>query len=252
MDYRAIELSADRLNGQLAQCEGERGVHLIAASRNKYEEGGMDRGTATDDRAARIGLSILQYVLKDYHPRDFSVRMWDGSVWNAEAGQPVRFTMVIRHPGAVRSMFTSPSDRSLGQAFVYEDFDIEGDLESAFPMAEHLSALRLGVVDRIRLASQLFTLPPLKVPRTGRQAARLKGETHSIERDREAVTYHYNTSNDFFALYLDKRMVYSCAYFASLDEDLDSAQERKLDYICRKLRLKRGDRLLDIGCGWAD
>lgn len=79
---------------------------------------------------------------------------------------------------------------------------------------------------------------------------RLRGVRHSRHRDRKAVTYHYDVSNDFYSLFLDERMVYSCAYFSSLDEDLDAAQERKLDYICRKLRLRRGERLLDIGCGW--
>ena len=64
------------------------------------------------------------------------------------------------------------------------------------------------------------------------------------------MTYHYNVSNDFYALWLDQRMVYSCAYFEAADEDLDTGQERKLDYLCRKLRLVPGERLLDIGCGW--
>jgi len=210
----------------------------------------MEARRTTDHRAAKIGLSILQFLLKDYHPRDFAVRLWDGSTWDPEVGQPRRYTMVIRHAGALRNMFSLAGERALGQAYIYDDFDIEGDLENALPMAEHLFRLRLSIADRIRLASLLLRLPSVKTPRLGRQAARLKGKAHSIERDREAVTYHYNTSNDFFAFYLDKRMVYSCAYFGAPDEDLDSAQERKLDYICRKLRLKQGERLLDIGCGW--
>ena len=70
------------------------------------------------------------------------------------------------------------------------------------------------------------------------QPAELSGEVHSIERDRQAVTYHYDVSNDFYALWLDEQMVYSCAYFEAVDEDLDTAQARKLDYLCRKLRLR--------------
>jgi cyclopropane-fatty-acyl-phospholipid synthase len=158
--------------------------------------------------------------------------------------------MVIRHPGALRNMFLSRHQRALAQAYIYNDFDIEGNLERAFPMAEHLLGLHLGLTDRIRIGSKLLRLPSIRPPRVGRQAASLQGALHSIERDRQAVTYHYNTSNDLFALYLDKRMVYSCAYFSTPEEDLDSAQERKLDYICRKLRLCKGDRILDIGCGW--
>ncbi|MGA7294654.1 MAG: cyclopropane-fatty-acyl-phospholipid synthase family protein [Terriglobales bacterium] len=82
------------------------------------------------------------------------------------------------------------------------------------------------------------------------EPANFRGSVHSRDRDRQAVSYHYDLPADFYALWLDQRMVYSCAYFATLEEDLNSAQERKLDYICRKLRLRQGDRLLDIGCGW--
>jgi cyclopropane-fatty-acyl-phospholipid synthase len=207
------------------------------------------RTSRVDTEAAR-SLFILKLLLKDHHPRDYAFRLWDGSVWEAEAGQPVRFTMVIRHAGSLRTMFLGQSENAMGQAYVYDDFDVEGSMESAVSMAEHLFQLRLGVGDRLRLATQLLRLPSQQKPRAGRQAAILDGTVHSIERDRQAVTYHYNTSNDFFSLYLDKRMVYSCAYFESPDEDLESAQKRKLDYICRKLRLEKGDHLLDIGCGW--
>ena len=79
---------------------------------------------------------------------------------------------------------------------------------------------------------------------------RFGGKKHSPERDRRAVMFHYDVSNDFYRLWLDRRMIYSCAYFQSPNDDLDTAQEQKLDYICRKLRLRPGRRLLDIGCGW--
>ncbi len=69
-------------------------------------------------------------------------------------------------------------------------------------------------------------------------------------RDRQAIAFHYDVSNDFYACFLDRRMVYTCAYYRSPDGDLDQAQEDKLDLVCRKLRLKPGERLLDIGCGW--
>src|SRR5207245_2394626 len=93
-------------------------------------------------------------------------------------------------------------------------------------------------------------LPAGNHKRVGRQAARLSGSRHSRARDRQAISYHYDVSNDFYQLWLDSRMVYSCAYFAAPEDDLETAQQRKLDYICRKLRLRPGQRLLDIGCGW--
>lgn len=73
---------------------------------------------------------------------------------------------------------------------------------------------------------------------------------HSRERDRAAIRYHYDVGDDFYALWLDRHRQYSCAYFPTGMEDLDTAQERKLEHVCRKLRLRSGERLLDIGCGW--
>src|SRR6184192_409165 len=87
-------------------------------------------------------------------------------------------------------------------------------------------------------------------PRPNGAGAKVRGLLHSKERDREATNYHYDRSNDFFALWLDTRMIYSCAYFATPDDDLETAQEHKMEYLCRKLRLRPGERLLDIGCGW--
>ncbi len=206
--------------------------------------------TAARDRYVQITLSILQAVFKSYHPRNFAVRLWDGTTWGPDPDQQPLFTMVLQHPGSLRSMFLHVNEIALGEAYIYDDFDIEGDIEAAFAMASHLFGMRLSFAERIRLGRQLLKLPSIEIPRTGRGAAQLAGALHSKERDLQAVTYHYNASNEFFALWLDRRMVYSCAYFNSVEEDLDIAQERKLDYICRKLRLRRGDRLLDIGCGW--
>ena len=142
--------------------------------------------TKSED-SVRTSMSILQFLLKNYRPRDFAVRLWDGSTWDPEPGQPARFTMVIRHPAALRNMFLGAGERQFGEAYIYNDFDIEGHFEGALPMAEHLFGLHLGIADRIRLGRQLRRLPPNHVPRAGRQAARLRGAVHSIERDRQAV-----------------------------------------------------------------
>lgn len=202
------------------------------------------------DKTIETSISIIQKLLAQYHPRNFAVRLWDGTTWNAEPGQPTRFTMEIKHPGALRTMFWPPNEVSMAEAYIYDDFDIEGEIEPAFEMANHLFRLRLSAGERLTLGMQFLSLPSDRRARSGRQAAHLRGRRYTKERDRQAVTYHYDTSNDFFALWLDTRMVYSCAYFHSPNDDLDAAQERKLDYICRKLRLRRGERLLDIGCGW--
>jgi cyclopropane-fatty-acyl-phospholipid synthase len=147
-------------------------------------------------------------------------------------------------------MFWRIIDLTIGEAYIYGDFDIEGDFESAFALEEYFNSLRLSATDRVFCARQLLRLPSDDRPAAKRQPADLPGPVHSPGRDREAVRYHYDVSNDFYALWLDRRMVYSTAYFQDPEETLDAAQERKLDYICRKLRLRPGERFLDIGCGW--
>jgi cyclopropane-fatty-acyl-phospholipid synthase len=102
----------------------------------------------------------------------------------------------------------------------------------------------------LSLLKKLIGLPKDSRPRVGLQAANLKGRAQSAARARQAIAYHYDLSNEFFALWLDSRLVYSCAYFKSDGDDIETAEEQKLDHICRKLRLKPGERLLDIGCGW--
>lgn len=204
-----------------------------------------------DDRHARTSLSFLENLFADYHPRDFAVRLWDGSGWEAEPGQLPRFTLVIRRPGALRPIFQGASDVALGEAYIYDDIDIEGDIESVFDMAEYLKTQHWGLARRLGLGWRLLSLPSgSRRPASGYRTAHLSGARHSRERDRQAVTYHYDVSNDFYSLWLDERMVYSCAYFHSPDDDLETAQRQKLDYLCRKLRLRRDERLLDLGCGW--
>jgi cyclopropane-fatty-acyl-phospholipid synthase len=205
---------------------------------------------AADDSAAKA-LAIFQVLLRDYHPRNFAVRFWDGSQWPAETGSP-RFTLILNHPHALRCMLlNSATDLTISESYIRGDLDLEGDLEAAMPLASYLTGRRWPISTMLRVGWNLFRIPTSGPSgRNGQQPAELSGELHSIERDRQAVTYHYNVSNDFYALWLDQRMVYSCAYFETASEDLETAQVRKLDYLCRKLRLRAGEGLLDIGCGW--
>ena len=211
----------------------------------------MDTQVApTPESTASRTLAVLQDVMGDYHPRDFSVRLWDGTEWPAEIDPP-RFTLVFKHPGALRRMaHPRQLDLALGEAYIYDDFDIEGDIEGVFDVADFLSEKHWGFEIMFKLWWEVSHLPKEDNRRNGDRAARVHGREHSINRDKQAISYHYDVSNDFYALWLDKRMVYSCAYFKTPDDDLDTAQEQKLDYICRKLRLQPGERLLDIGCGW--
>ncbi len=206
--------------------------------------------TKTTDQAVQTTLSLLQDVFNTSPARNVAVRLWDGTTWQPKPAGPTRCTLVLQHPGALRKMFVPPSDLSLGEAYIYNDFDIEGDIEALLPLMEYFLEKPWGKMEQARFARSLLSLPKMGQPRPSNTAAKVRGALHSKERDRQATNYHYDRSNEFYALWLDTRMIYSCAYFATPDDELEKAQEQKLDYLCRKLRLKPGERLLDIGCGW--
>ena len=205
--------------------------------------------TKSADRAKSITLNILDELLPKDADSGVGVRMWDGSLWPDE--KPRDATIVLNHPGALKSMFSSMSEIGLAEAYLYDDFDIEGDIERVYDLGESLVKTSNSMQKKLKLGLSLRRLPEGEIHVHGRRGpADLTGDVHSIDRDRQAISYHYDVSNDFYALWLDRNLVYSCAYFDDAKEDLDSAQLRKLDYICRKLRLKPGQHLLDIGCGW--
>ncbi len=202
--------------------------------------------STTDATRSRVASLLDQFFPP---PRAFGVRLWDGTKLPS-VERPI-FTLVLNHPGALRRMFTPPVELSLGEAFIYGDFDIEGDIFSAFSLVDTITARTLSPGDIAALTRDLLALPrPGPRPLEGRGPAHLQGERHSRERDRAAIQYHYDVGNDFYSLWLDRNLQYSCGYFSTSVEDLDTAQERKLEHICRKLQLKPGERLLDIGCGW--
>ncbi len=201
------------------------------------------------EAAVSLTLKLLSEIFGPSGNEQVSFRLWDGTQW--PDAQPRRATIILKHPGALRAMFLPGTELELAEAYLFDDFDIEGDMIQVFDLEETIVEATAGFSRKLSIARDLMRLPDLARHDASRRAnARLAGRRHSIERDRQAVTYHYDQSNDFYALWLDHRMVYSCAYFPTPDTDLDSAQEYKLDYICRKLRLKPGQRLLDIGCGW--
>ena len=203
------------------------------------------------DPAREAALALLDHLLGGAGASDMAVRLWEGTTWRPphRPGDP-RATLVLNDPGALRAMVEAPSDLLLGEMYIFDDIDVEGDIESLFPAIDRLFELRLGVAERLRGAAWLRRLPKSASASHETFRAQLRGALHSKQRDARAVRHHYDVSNDFFSLWLDRLMVYSCAYFEHASDTLDQAQENKLDYLCRKLRLKPGERLLDIGCGW--
>ncbi|MEJ5255649.1 MAG: cyclopropane-fatty-acyl-phospholipid synthase family protein [Acidimicrobiales bacterium] len=157
-------------------------------------------------------------------------------------------TLVIRRPEAFSRMLTRPGELGLARAYVAGDVDLEGDL---FAVLESLDDLEPRIEPRavppLLRALGPGVLRPLPPPP---EEARLSGRLHSKERDRRAVTHHYDVSNAFYRLVLGPTLTYSCAVFESPDDSLEVAQTNKYDLICRKLGLQEDQRLLDVGCGW--
>ena len=198
--------------------------------------------------------NILRELLGPPAERSFAVRLWDGSVERPLNGRTPDFTIVLKRPGALRRMLLPPSEIALGEAYLRDDFDIEGDIEMVTGLADSVAGRMNSPRSLPGLGSELLSLPRNDLPPgysvRHRPIARWAGALHSRGRDAKAVRSHYDVGNDFYALWLDSRMVYSCAYFERGAETLDMAQTTKLEHICRKLRLQPGERLLDIGCGW--
>jgi cyclopropane-fatty-acyl-phospholipid synthase len=196
---------------------------------------------------------VLAALFGEPHGRSFDVKFWDGSIDHGGNPRPP-FTMVLNRPASLRRMLLPPNELSIVESYISGDTEIEGSMEAASNLGEMIG-------DRLRspLAVARLVGLVLKLPGTADdnladarfpERARKLGPRHAPVRDAAAIHFHYDVGNDFYKLWLDRRMVYSCAYFRSPDDSLDVAQEAKLDLICRKLRLKPGERLLDIGCGW--
>jgi cyclopropane-fatty-acyl-phospholipid synthase len=195
--------------------------------------------------------ALLDLLMGPSASRTFRVRLWDGST---EGPDDASFTFVLRRPEALRSILLPPTETRLAEAYLRGDIDVEGNLEAAVGLGDLFYERVLSPRAIWRLFRHVLRLPadPRKLRAGLRSGANIAtvGSIHDRARDAAAIRFHYDVGNDFYALWLDRRMVYSCAYFPTGSESLDDAQVAKLDYICRKLRLRPGDRLLDIGCGW--
>lgn len=188
----------------------------------------------------------------------FALRLWDGTtlmLGNAsrDDARP-QFTLVCRSASVVRSMVLGRDPLRLPDAYFRGDIDIEGDFFAALGLKDQLHSIRMSTFDRFSI---MFSAARLRTgyaasPRvnTGSPLQGRSVKAHSKIENQDAIAFHYDVSNEFYALWLDESMVYSCAYFERPAADLEEAQYAKLDHICRKLLLQPGDRLLDIGCGW--
>ena len=182
-----------------------------------------------------------------------ALRLWDGVTHSFGQGTS-RFTLILRDPGVLRDLVLKRGPIPLADAYFRGRLDVEGDLYEALGLKHHFQNLTLSGRERLGLlvdALRLKFAPASKVSPAGDPPGTTQfTHDHSPDSDRAAISHHYDVSNAFYKLFLDERMVYSCGYFHADDESLEQAQAHKLDHICRKLRLRAGERYLDIGCGW--
>jgi len=218
----------------------------------------VSRVSSSAYRGSELASELLTRLFRRL-PLSLTVRLWDGvslQVGSMSAGaQESPFSLVFRNPEAVCSAVLGRDPLRLAETYFRGDLDIEGDFFAALRLKDHLHALQMSVGEQLAAAATALRLRALN---SGRQQARIQWtpshgravKAHSKAENRDAIHFHYDVSNEFYALWLDRAMVYSCAYFERPDADLDSAQEAKLEHICRKLNLQPGERFLDIGCGW--
>jgi cyclopropane-fatty-acyl-phospholipid synthase len=223
----------------------------------------------TPDPSGRTGPSgtagqlvpVLEDLLKAELP--FRLRTWDGAV----AGPPGAPMLVLRNRKALRHLLWRPDELGLARAYVSGDLEIDpgSDLYDVLGSLARLLDRPQGMTMRphprdlfgpqgrrlLRTAVGAGAIGP-RPPLPPEEATRdkLVGSRHSLGRDRRAISHHYDVGNEFYRLVLGPSMVYSCAYWPTGTTGLEAAQEAKLDLICRKLGLRPGMRLLDVGCGW--
>ncbi|MFF9401162.1 class I SAM-dependent methyltransferase [Streptomyces sp. NPDC014744] len=206
------------------------------------------------DAALRLTALVEEFLGERLPVR---IRAWDGS----ESGPPGAPVLAVRNRRALRRLLWKPGELGLARAWVAGDIDIEGDLYEALDRLASLIWERDAAAEdavhpvrdpRVRaFAKGLLRLagpglPPTPPPEEVRSRF---GTLHTRRRDKAAISHHYDVGNDFYELFLGPSMVYSCGYWED-GGTLEEAQRDKLDLVCRKLALKEGDRLLDIGCGW--
>ena len=205
---------------------------------------------------ADAALRILKRLFRGFGG-GAELRLWNDSshrVGVCVGPGPPAFTLVLRDPMLLRRLVTQGGPVLLADAYFRGQIDVEGDLYSALALKGHFEGLSLPWRDKLAMLFDAWRLPRhVELAHADTLLNRMTqrfSRQHTHRSDAQAIAFHYDVSNAFYALWLDAERVYSCAYFKTPDDTLDEAQRNKLEHICRKLRLRRGEHLLDIGCGW--
>jgi cyclopropane-fatty-acyl-phospholipid synthase len=211
--------------------------------------GMRQRGTSAAQLANRLLADLADGKLAQL---PVAIRFWDGSMLAPRDRNDVP-VVVANDRRALAHLLYQPGQVGLARAWVDGSLTVQGDLDDVLQTRHEFDGVSLSFEDRVRLtiaAVRIAGPAVLRRPPVPSIEASVAGERHSLARDSSSVRHHYDVSNDFYRLVLGPTMVYSCAYFSTGEETLEEAQARKLDLICRKLRLSEGERFLDVGCGW--
>lgn len=186
---------------------------------------------------------------------DASIKLWDGSIHPLGRKVTSPFLLSLMGPGVIGALLRRPSLDTLIRQYVEKGIDFTGGTIIDFGLSLNRDgrSAKLGTLQKLGLVARLapfFLARPDAAPDDQGFAGEITGKSRATADNKAYVQFHYDLSNDFYALFLDPEMVYSCAYYTDWANDIATAQRDKLEMICRKLRLKAGDRFLDIGCGW--
>jgi cyclopropane-fatty-acyl-phospholipid synthase len=191
---------------------------------------------------------LRRQLARSLPARPFAVRFWDGTVLPATNGGGPTFT--VRSPAAVAHVLRAPGQLGIGRAYVAGLLEVD-DLDAVMDLLAGWSPPTLDRASRAQLAvSAMRACGLTPAPRVPEIELRPRGRRHSPARDARSVRHHYDVSNEFFALFLDRSMTYSCGVFSRGASTLEEAQRTKLELVCEKLELKPRERVLDVGCGW--
>jgi cyclopropane-fatty-acyl-phospholipid synthase len=188
---------------------------------------------------------VLSYLFNDYLG-SFMIHLWNDS--KLRIGHDISaFTLKIKDASVLRDLILFRDPVRLAEAYFDGSIEVDGDFNAALGLRHYLEQLKLPLRKKLNLALKVLLL---NKQQTSRPIQFSRNDELPRQNGKETIAFHYDISNEFYQLWLDKRMIYSCAYFEHSQQSLEQAQCNKLDHICRKLRLQAGEHFLDIGCGW--
>jgi cyclopropane-fatty-acyl-phospholipid synthase len=207
----------------------------------------------SDENKLAAARKIFEYVGEIINAR-FSIRLWDGSIIPLGKNVDSEFFIAVNGPGVIGALLRRPTYENLLLQYINGSVDVHGDLIDFVAVArKKRPTKKLKKINKFFLLRQALPLLLSFSEKTSVQHEYLYdevGRKESRRDNKKLIQFHYDISNNFYALFLGDEMQYSCGYFTDPGNSLDQAQYDKLDIICRKLRLKPEEKLLDIGCGW--